>query len=268
MWYCRHEIQFRQAMFFSAASVAGAFSGLLAFGISKMDGVGNLEGWRWIFILEGIVTVLVAIASFWLLHDFPETANFLTEEERAFVVYRLKYQGQQQSGGQRVAQTEEFKWKYVGQAFADWQIWVNVFVYWGIVCPLYGISLFLPTIVRNLGYTSSTAQLLTVPIYVTAAILAVVFAWISDRVGKRSPFIIAFLCVMVVGFAMCIGTDPKEKPGVVYAGVFLIACAIYPSFPGNISWLSNNLAGSYKRSAGMAIQIGVGNLGGVSLLCP
>lgn len=51
MWYCRHEIQFRQALFFSAASVAGAFSGLLAFGISKMDGVGNLEGWRWIFIL-------------------------------------------------------------------------------------------------------------------------------------------------------------------------------------------------------------------------
>lgn len=137
-----------------------------------------------------------------------------------------------------------------------------------IVCPLYGISLFLPTIVNNLGYTSSTAQLLTVPIYVTAAILAVVFAWISDRVGKRSPFIIAFLCVMVVGFAMCIGTDPKERPGVVYAGVFLIACAIYPSFPGNISWLSNNLAGSYKRSAGMAIQIGVGNLGGVSSLFP
>lgn len=133
MWYCRHEIQFRQAMFFSAASVAGAFSGLLAFGISKMDGVGNLAGWRWIFILEGIVTVLVAFASLWLLHDFPETAKFLTEEERAFVVYRLKYQGQ---SGQRVAQADEFKWKYVGQAFADWQIWVNIFVYWGVRCLL------------------------------------------------------------------------------------------------------------------------------------
>lgn len=123
----------------------------------------------------------------------------------------------------------------------------------------------MPTIVKNLGYTSSTAQLLTVPIYVTAAVLAVVFAYISDRVGKRSPFIIVFLCIMVVGFSMCIATDPSEKPGVVYAGVFLIACSIYPSFPGNISWLSNNLAGSYKRSAGMAIQIGVGNLGGVSI---
>ncbi|KAF3764268.1 MFS general substrate transporter [Cryphonectria parasitica EP155] len=262
MWYCRHEIQFRQAMFFSAASVAGAFSGLLAFGISKMDGVGNLAGWRWIFILEGIVTVLIAFASFWLLHDFPETAKFLTEEERAFVVFRLKYQGQTKETTSQVAQAEEFKWKYVAQAFADWQIWVNLFVYWSIVCPLYGISLFLPTIVKNLGYTSSTAQLMTVPIYVTAAILAVVFAYISDRVGKRSPFIIGFLCVMVVGFSMCIATDPSEKPGVVYAGVFLIACAIYPSFPGNIAWLSNNLAGSYKRSVGMAIQIGVGNLGG------
>lgn len=118
-------------MFFSAASVAGAFSGLLAFGISKMDGVGNLEGWRWIFILEGIATVIVAFASYGLLHDFPETASFLTEEERAFVVYRLKYQGQT-GGAQRVAQAEEFQWKYVGQAFADWQIWVNIFVYWGV----------------------------------------------------------------------------------------------------------------------------------------
>lgn len=71
-----------------------------------------------------------------------------------------------------------------------------------IVCPLYGISLFLPTIIRNLGYSSSKAQLMTVPIYITAAILAVVVAYLADRVGKRSPFIITSLCVMVVGFSM------------------------------------------------------------------
>lgn len=122
---------------------------------------------------------------------------------------------------------------------------------------------------------------MTVPIYVTAAILAVIFAYLSDRAGKRSPFIIFFLCVMIIGFAMydsfqpsetlppetdscsrCISTDPTKNPRVVYGGVFIIVCAIYPSFPGNIAWLSNNLAGGYKRSAGMAIQIGVGNLGG------
>ncbi|RGP60417.1 tartrate transporter [Fusarium longipes] len=195
MWYCRHEIQFRQALFFSAASIAGAFSGLLAFGIAKMDGVGGLEGWRWIFILEGMVTVLVAVFAFWALYDFPETASFLTEEERAFVIFRLKYQGQRKAAGQnqsRVAQSEEFRWAYVWAAFKDWQIWVNIFVYWGL-------------------------------------------------------------------FWLCISTN---NPKVVYGGVFIAACAIYPAFPGVITWLANNLSGSYKRSVGMAIQIGVGNLGG------
>jgi len=54
------------------------------------------------------------------------------------------------------------------------------------------------------------------------------------------------------------------NPKVVYGGVFIAACGIYPAFPGIIAWLSNNLAGSYKRAAGMAMQIGIGNLGGVS----
>jgi MFS family permease len=124
-------------MFFSAASVAGAFSGLLAFGIAKMEGVGGLEGWRWIFILEGIVTVLVAIMAFFTLYDFPETASFLTEEERAFVVFRLKYQSQvrrseQGAAGRKVAEAAEFSWGYVWSAFRDWQIWVNIFVYWAV----------------------------------------------------------------------------------------------------------------------------------------
>lgn len=139
MWYCRHEIQLRQSLFFSAASIAGAFSGLLAFAISKMDGVAGLEGWRWIFILEGIATVLVAFSAFFVIHDFPETASFLTPDEKAFVMHRLKYQGQEGLPGHpdaqgivHVEQAEEFEWKYIGQAFADWQIWVSIIICWGV----------------------------------------------------------------------------------------------------------------------------------------
>lgn len=105
------------------------------------------------------------------------------------------------------------------------------------MCPLYGISLFLPSIIRGLGYTSSTAQLLTVPIYITASVLAVAVAWYSDRVGKRYPFILVCLCIMAVGFIMCVAS---ATPGVIYAGVFIAACALYPAFPGNITWLSNS----------------------------
>ena len=262
LWYVRTEAQFRQAMFFSAASVAGAFSGLLAFAIAKMDGVGNYEGWRWIFILEGLLTVLVAIVAFFTIYDFPETANFLTPAERAWVTHRLRYQGSTTSG-RLVAESEGFKWKYVRAAFLDWQIYLALWMYWGIVCPLYGISLFLPSIIKELGYTSSTAQLLTVPIYITAAVLAIAIAWYSDRSGERSPYVFSCLCVTGIGFIMVIAASAHgDVPGVVYAGIFIAVCGIYPAFPGNVTWLSNNLAGIYKRSAGMAIHIGVGNLAG------
>ncbi|KAI9686682.1 MAG: hypothetical protein M1820_010586, partial [Bogoriella megaspora] len=263
MWYPRYDVQVRQAVFFSAASIAGAFSGLLAYGISFMDGVGGLAGWRWIFILEGILTVVVAVVSFFFVYDFPETAKFLSNEERAFVVFRLKYDGQDADteNSQKVAQSDEFGWKYVKMAFLDWQIWVNIVVYWGYVCPLYGVSLFLPTIIKELGYQNTTAQLLTVPIYVTAAIITVIVAWAADRKRVRSPFIVTALFFQLAGFIICISTG---KAGVTYAGIFIATCAIYPSQPSNVTWLANNLAGSYKRAVGMGIQISVGNLAGAA----
>lgn len=81
--------------------------------------------------------------------------------------------------------------------------------------------------------------------------------WFFDvsRVSKEG----ALSLTKLLTFVRCISST---NPRVVYGGVFVVACAIYPAFPGVVTWLSNNLAGSYKRSAGMAIQIGVGNLGG------
>ncbi|KAE9968333.1 hypothetical protein EG327_011106 [Venturia inaequalis] len=261
MWYTRYEYQWRMALFFSAVGIAGAFSGLLAYGISFMRGVAGLNAWRWIFILEGIVTVLVAIAAFFLVHDFPETATFLTEEERAFVVWRLKFQSQPDKAdqGAEVAQNDEFSWKAIGDAFKGWQIYVGIIMFWGIVAPLYGISLFLPTIIKGLGYKTTTAQLLTVPVYVFASAIALLFAWLSDRAGKRTPFILPMMFVILVGYIMCISSS---KPGVVYAGIFIAAAGVYGAYPGNIALISNNLAGSSKRAAGMAIHIAGGNLSG------
>lgn len=124
-WYVREEMQFRQALFFSAASVAGAFSGLLAYAIAKMDGVGGYAGWRWIFILEGLLTVVVGVISFWTLYDFPDTAPFLTAEERAWVVHRLRYQGAS-AEAKKVAQANRFQWRYVRAAFMDPQIYIGL----------------------------------------------------------------------------------------------------------------------------------------------
>ncbi|KAL2841991.1 major facilitator superfamily domain-containing protein [Aspergillus pseudodeflectus] len=260
-WYCRHEAQFRQALFFSAASVAGAFSGLLAFAIAaklqKMDGVAGLDGWRWIFILEGLLTVIVAASAFFIIVDYPHEAKFLSEDEKAWVIHRLKDQF-----GSNVEGPKSFQWKYVWEAVSDYQIWIGVVAFWGILVPLYGISFFLPSIIRDLGYSSSNAQLLTVPIYITAAVIAVGSAWLSDRAKKRSPFLIFHCSCIIIGFAIVMASTGKGVPGVVYFGIFLAVSGIYPGVPSIVNWISNNLAGDYKRAVGMGLHIGLGNIGG------
>lgn len=73
-WYRRHECGLRMAIFFSAATLAGAFGGLLACAISNMDGIGGRPGWAWIFTLEGLVTIVVALFAKFIINDSPETS--------------------------------------------------------------------------------------------------------------------------------------------------------------------------------------------------
>ena len=89
-WYKRNEFGIRAAIFFSAAAVSGSFGGLLAAAIGKMGGVGGKAGWAWIFILEGLATILAGIASFKLVFDFPDEALFLSDADRQRVIRRLK----------------------------------------------------------------------------------------------------------------------------------------------------------------------------------
>lgn len=89
MWYQRSEAQKRFSFFFSSTTLAGAFGGLLAFGLGQMQGLCGYRGWRWVFIIEGILTAVVAIAWFFLLPDFPEDVKWLTDEERTYIYAKL-----------------------------------------------------------------------------------------------------------------------------------------------------------------------------------
>lgn len=271
MYYKKNELLVRQAIFFSAASMAGAFSGLLAAAISKMDGVGGYEGWRWIFILEGLVTLIAGIVAFWYFPVFPKDASFLTEKEREFLLYRVHYSsnadGQKlgqgnNSGPANMGEDNSNDRRYLWAVFKDWQCWCQLFTYMGILLPLYGVSLFTPTIIRNLGYTKTRSQLLSVPIYIVAAFFSVVQGFISDRIGLRSPFLVFNYLCMAIGYIVCVTGDPINNPKGIYAGVYIAAFGIYPAIPLSIVWNANNLSGSYKRAIGIAFQIGVANYSG------
>lgn len=89
MYYKRHELQWRVNLFFSASIIAGAFSGLLAYAIAHMDGVAGYRGWRWIFIIEGAATVIIAALAYFVIPDWPQTAKFLKENDRNLLIRRL-----------------------------------------------------------------------------------------------------------------------------------------------------------------------------------
>jgi MFS family permease len=136
MWYKRKERQYRIALFFSAASLAGAFGGILAFGIAKMDGVGGYAGWRWIFILEGLLTIVVAIAAYGFIANYPDTAKFLTEKERRFIVKRL-------AADSDATRNEVFTWLNVNKSLMDPKCWLYGLAFHTMSLPLYTLSLFL-----------------------------------------------------------------------------------------------------------------------------
>ncbi|KAL3417948.1 major facilitator superfamily transporter [Phlyctema vagabunda] len=219
-----------------------------------MDGLGGRPGWAWIFILEGILTVVFGVASFWFVHDFPDDATFLTPEDRARVIYRLK------SDQQSSAEHEEFRMKYVWLALKDYKMWLGMVIYMGCDMPLYAFSLFLPTIISELGYTTTKAQLLSVPPYAAAALLTVTVGYIADRTRQRGLCNIIVSFLGIAGFAMLLGS---QRAGIKYAGTFLGALGIYPCIANTISWTSNNIEGVYKRGVVLGFVIGWGNLNGI-----
>ena len=143
-WYRRDEFGIRMAIFFSGAALAGSFGGLLAAAIALMDGVGGKAGWSWIFILEGLATILIGVASFWMVQDFPADANFLSPDDRKRALRRLAADRQASAGH------EEFQMVYFWESVKDWKTYLYAIIYMGSDMPLYAFSLFIPTIIEEL----------------------------------------------------------------------------------------------------------------------
>lgn len=117
--------------------------------------------------------------------------------------------------------------------------------------------------ISGLGYSKANAQLLTIPIYVFASIMTIIFAWWSDRIQTRSPFIIVGFAIASCGFIAQLAIPHPKYPGLTYGFLFPVAGGLYCPFIILVSWIGNSLAPSSKRAIGMALLISVGNMGGI-----
>ena len=136
LWYRRFELQRRMAVFYVAASLAGAFSGLLAYGIEQLDGRSGLAGWQWIFLIEGLIPVALALIIWKILPDSPETAKFLTQPERDLLVSRLA--NDSGSGQGQATNSDKIGKEQILAGLSDWKIWAATVVFWGNTVGVYG----------------------------------------------------------------------------------------------------------------------------------
>ncbi|PQE22379.1 MFS transporter protein [Rutstroemia sp. NJR-2017a WRK4] len=262
MYYKRYELQWRLSVFFAASILAGGFGGLFAYALAHMDGVGGYKGWRWIFIIEGLLTIVVVLSlkAFGGIADWPESATFLTPHERVLVLQRLA--SDTGVGGEEIGRLDKLNRKSLKRILADWKIWVGALMYFGVVNTGYATSFFIPTILHEMGYTAIASQVRSIPIFCVAAVLALVTARLTDYFQHRFLFTIIGVVVGTTGYIILL-CQTHVTTGVKYMACFFIVSGGYITQPVTWTWLANNTSGHYKRSITSALQIGLGSCGGL-----
>ncbi|KAG6860541.1 hypothetical protein C0995_010003 [Termitomyces sp. Mi166 len=273
LWYPRRHLQSRISAFFSTASLSGAFSGILAYGIIQMNGVGHRPGWAWIFILEGLFTFLFGLSAFFTLPRSPASARFLDKNEKAYVISRLRETG----ATGRNEEVDTFSWREVGQAFTLPQVWFLAVIFFFDGVLVYGLAYFTPSIVSGLGYINANAQLFSVPPFAVAFAgqwlhpifypspaeipkVTVITSYISDRYGCRGYVIIFSGVLATIGFAVFLGVKSVH---VKYGSLFLSVTGSYAAAPALCTWSANNATPYTRRATAVAIGFIMTNSGGI-----
>ncbi|KAF1976241.1 pantothenate transporter liz1 [Bimuria novae-zelandiae CBS 107.79] len=253
-WYTRKELGFRTAVLYSGSLISGAFGGLITAGIkSNMDHTHGLRAWRWVFIIEGGITVAIALVAFFVLPNMPRTTSWLTEEERQLATYRLVEDVGEEDWTSSESQTLFHGFKL---AMADMKTWVLTILMLAIVSSA-SVTNFFPTVVKTLGYNNVNTLLLTAPPYVLAVITTYINAWHADRTGERFLHITIPLCVGVAAFILCAATKSTAPR---YVAMVLMVPGVYTGYVVALAWISNSLPRpASKRAAALAFINAVSN---------
>ncbi|KAI0304323.1 major facilitator superfamily domain-containing protein [Multifurca ochricompacta] len=277
VYYLRRERHWRVAIFFGGAALAGAFGGhaqqprqypgIFAYVIGKMEGVGGKRGWQWIFILEGLLTILISVLAFFFVPTWPQKAKWLTDAERSRLLARL-------DADSDAAEQEKFAWEYVSQAVLDPLVWGYALLFHGFAFTLLrnleSAAVVSPDSFIDFFFFLNDVLRMTVPPNALASIGIAFGAWLAARTGRRAPLIIGSAVVAIIGYIVLLTTEthltsgPNDIAGAQYAGVHFAALGIYTGNALLLSWPSENISGQTKRAVGVAMQITIGDLGAVT----
>lgn len=256
-WYRRSELTFRLSIYIAMAPVAGAFGGLLASGILTLDKFGSLTSWRMIFAIEGIITIGLGAIAFLTLTDRPETARWLSVEEKALAISRIK--------SERVSTTEILdkvdRHKLLSGIFCPVTSFTALIFLFDNV-TVQGMGFFLPTIIRAIypKHTVITQQLYTVPPYAVGAFFTMFIPYLSWKFDRRVIFMIGCAPVVMAGYIMYLASADQQ---IRYAASFLVACGAFAYGALCSSNVSANVISDTARSAAISTNAMWGCVGGI-----
>jgi predicted MFS family arabinose efflux permease len=243
----------RVGLFFSAAAMSGAFSGLLAAAIVQMDGLRGMSGWQWIFLLEGVATICYGIVLAVILPNTARDVKILSPAEADICMKRLEKDGPAKEGN-------SFDATALRSTFRSPHIWIVCLALFCNGTSLFGLANFAPSIVKSMGYQGTKLQLFTVPPFAIAFFATMISAYAADRYRARGITAICTTLLAVAGFALFLWSSSVAAH---YTALCLMITGIYSTSPGLISWLPNNSAASTRRATAIAMGFVCSNSGGI-----
>ncbi|KAK0266997.1 Allantoate permease [Friedmanniomyces endolithicus] len=247
-WYTRKEQGARTGIWFSFNGWAQIFGGLVAYGIAK--GTANhqtsIAGWKIVFLLTGLLTVVVGIIFLFTVPDNQLNARWLSKEDRILALERIRIN--QQGVGNK-----HFKWYQVREALLDPITWA--FFLYALIAdiPNGGLSNFFSQLITSFGYTAEQSLLYGTPGGAVEVITLIVGGWLGDRLGNRILVASFGMVASIIGMALIVGLPLDNNKGRL-GGYYLTQAAAMP-FVAFLSLISSNIAGYTKKTTVAAIYL-------------
>ncbi|KAL8303360.1 hypothetical protein RB601_007867 [Gaeumannomyces tritici] len=237
-FYTRKEIATRISVLYTGNILATAFAGLIAIGIFEMDGMMGIKGWRWLFIIQGAVTFVVAGAGLWLLPDEPLTTRWLTPEERQLAHDRIV---RDTVGEKGVTST----WRGLAQAAKDPRVWLFAYMQ-HMHLGANGFKNFFPTVIGTLGFDQTATLALTCPPYLIAGFTSIAWAWSSGRFNERTWHITIGKMVAVLGFVLgCVTLNTGAR----YFAMIVFSVGTYSVNSIILGWVASTCSQTKEKKA-------------------
>ncbi|RWA12994.1 hypothetical protein EKO27_g2118 [Xylaria grammica] len=249
-WYKTDERSVRVAFILASATLAGAFGGAIAYGVGHINGVRGLSGWRWLFILEGIPSVLSSLFVWFILPDYPETAAWLSEAEKELATQRLLVDGSKGSAS-------SLTWKDAKETLMDWRLYGHYAIYFAVSLPFSSLSLFTPSIVSGLGYKDLHAQLLTVPPWAIAYVVSILNSWAGDHFNARGFHCAGAAAVGAAGF-LASALLPADAYASRYGTLIVGTSGAFACIPPMLGWLTSNMWSTASIGLAVALNVSIG----------